>query len=323
MTKRVFVLGLILMALVSFMALAQEKILHWNLGIDPATIDPSYAIGPAPQQIDHALFLGLTDIEDETLMIIPRLATRWEVTDDGITWTFHLRIDAMWSDGTPVTAHDITFAIERTLNPENSSPLAQKLYILKGAQAYNTAQGRARDIGVTAIDNHTVRFTLNTPNDCFPVLVSDPVFCPQPRSIVEDYGIEWTKPEHIVTDGPYVLGQWVNDRIIFYKSTSYYDADKVSIDEVYCHMIADEAMALAMYKEGDLDVISVSPEDVEKVKADPMLRGDLHIAPSETPDINPGCSPTLPYPPAQLTKPYIVRTYALLGRENWGNWEIR
>jgi len=332
--KRLFVLSFIVIVSVGLPAFAQEKVLHWNLDTDPATIDPSYATSTASQQIGHALFLGLTDIDDDTLEVVPRLATGWEISDDGITWTFHMRRDAMWSDGTPVTAHDITFAIERTLDPngsvdsggssdsQNYLSLLQKLYVLKGAQAYNSGTGRARDIGVRAIDNHTVRFTLVEPNACFPVLVSDPVFYPQPRSIVEDYGIDWTKPEHIVTDGPYTLGQWVNDRIILYKSITYYGADKVNIDQVHCYMIVDESMALTMYEQGDLDVVSASQADVESIKADPMLSSELHVAPSETMAIGSDCLATLAYPAAQLTKPYIVRTYGLPGREKWENWDI-
>jgi len=322
MMTRLFVLSLIVIVSVGLPALAQEKVLHWNLGTDPATIDPSYATSTNSQQLVHAVFLGLTDIDDDTLEVVPRLATGWEVSDDGIAWTFHLRVDAMWSDGTPVTAHDITFAIERTLDPKYSSPLAQKLYVLKEAEAYKTGQGRARDIGVTALDNHTVRFTLVEPNACFPVLVSDPVFYPQPRSIVEDYGIQWTKPEHIVTDGPYTLGQWLNDQITLYKSTTYYDAAHVNIDEVHCYMIVDESMALTMYEQGDLDVVSVRQEDVESIKANPMLGSELHVPPSEALGMGSDCLPTLAYPPPQLTKPYIVRSYGLLGREKWENWDI-
>ena len=320
--KTMCVTSVIVVVFLAVLGFAQEKVLRWNLGADPATIDPSYATSVASEQIAHALFLGLTDIDDETLKIIPRLATDWEVSEDGLAWTFHLRVDAMWSDGTPVTAHDITFAIERTLDPEASSPLAQKLYVLKGAQAYHTGTGRARDIGVRAIDNHTVRFTLSEPNDCFLALVSDPVFYPQPRSIVEDYGMAWTQPEHIVTDGPYVLGQWVKDRIILYKSTTYYDAESVNIDEVYCHMIEDTQDALAMYKAGKFDVVSVSPEHIERVKADPVLSSQLHIYSSAAATVASGCLPTVTYPVAQLTKPYIVRTYALLGREKWEDWYI-
>jgi len=323
MMKRVFVFGFIAMLLVSFLALAQDKVLHWNLGVDPATIDPSYATSTASQQIDHALFLGLTDIDDETLKVIPRLATSWEVSDDGISWTFHLRREAMWSDGTPVTAHDIVFAIERTLDPSRSSAQEHMLYVLRGAQAYHTGTARARDIGVRAIDNHTVRFTLNKPDDCFPALVSEPVFYPQPRSIVEDYGIDWTQPEHIVTDGPYVLGQWVNDRMVLYKSTTYYDAKGVNIDEIDCYMIVDTSVALSMYEEGKLDVVSLSRKDIRQVKADSSLSKQLHIYPSETPSGGPSCLPAAAYPAAQLTKPYIVRTYALLGYEKWENWDIR
>ena len=320
--KRVFALGLMLMVVMSLNALAQEQVLHWNLGSNPTTIDPSYATASSSQQIDHALFLGLTDIDDETHKVVSRLATSWEVSDDGITWTFHMRRDAMWSDGTPVTAHDLVFAIERTLDSEGGSPLAQTLYILRGAEAYNIGRGRARDAGVRAIDNHTVRFTLSEPNDCFPALVSDPVFYPQPRSIVEDYGIDWTMPEHIVTDGPYVLGQWVSDRIVLYKSVTYYDSDEVNIDEVLCYMIADSQKAVSMYEEGKIDVISVSKEDIESIKTHRLLGNELHVSSSRNRVIDSACLPALSYPPAQFTKPYIVRTYAPLGREKWEDWDL-
>ena len=321
--KRVFGLGLMLMVVVSLSALAQEKILKWNLGTSPVTIDPSYVTSTASQQICHALFLGLTEIDDETLKIMPRLATSWEVSDDGFDWTFHLGRNAMWSDGTPVTAHDLVFAIERTLDPEGGSPLARTLYILKGAEAYNTGSGRGSDIGVRAIDNHTVRFTLIKPDDCFPALVSDPAFYPQPRSIVEDYGRDWIKPEHIVTDGPYTLGQWVNDRMVLYKSATYYNADSVNIDEVCCYMITDPSTALAMYKQGDLDVLFISQEQADSIKADLILQSELHTSPLEASGINSDCLSALTYPDAQLTKPHIVRTYGLLGREKWENWDIQ
>jgi hypothetical protein len=87
-------------------------------------------------------------------------------------------------------------------------------------------------------------------------------------------------------------------------------------------MIVDEAMALTMYEQGDLDVVSVSQADVESIKANPMLSSELHVPPSEAPLIAPGCLPTLAYPAAQLTKPCIVRSYGLLGREKWENWDI-
>lgn len=322
--KRVLVLGFIAMLLVSLLGLAQDKVLHWNLETDPGTIDPSYATRTSSQQIDHALFLGLTGLNEETLKVIPRLASSWEVSEDGLSWTFHLRKDAMWSDGTPVTAYDITFAIERTLNPKRSSPLAQKLYVLKGAQAYNVGQGRARDIGVRAVDNHTVRFTLTRPIGCFPALVESTAFYPQPRSIVEDYGINWTKPEHIVSDGPYVLGQWLKERIILCKSTTYYDQQNVNIDEVYCFMIGDPALALAMYKRGKLDIVRIARSDIVRVKADPTLSKELHVAQSQAVRIGDGCaiSVTYTYALAELTRPYVIRTYAPFGREKWEDWDI-
>jgi ABC-type oligopeptide transport system substrate-binding subunit len=304
-------------------AAASENVLYWNLGGSPNSIDPSYAAGIASRQVDHALFAGLTDIDDDSLQVIPRLATSWKTEDGGLSWTFYLRKDAIWSDGTPVTAHDITFAIQRTLDPANPNPLAHELHIIQGAEEYNTGLGSARDIGVTAIDNHTIRFTLVQRNDCFPLLVSSSAFYPQPRSIVEEYKMDWILPEHIVTNGPYVLGQWiVGDRVVLYKTHTYYGADEVAIDQIYCYMIADEGKSLTMYEQGVLDVVSIGEETANRLEADPLLKDQLHIYTDQIMATIPDCLPKASHSYAQLSKPYLVRSYALFGIEKWENWDI-
>ncbi|MCD6494722.1 peptide ABC transporter substrate-binding protein, partial [Candidatus Bipolaricaulota bacterium] len=122
--KKIWLLGLIFTLIVGVMAFGQVKTLYWNLNTEPPTIDPSLATDTTSVQVDHALFLGLTDFDDATMDVIPRLATDWEASEDGLTWTFHLRKDAVWTDGTPVTAHDVEFGVKRTLDPATASDYA-------------------------------------------------------------------------------------------------------------------------------------------------------------------------------------------------------
>ncbi len=302
---------------------ASENVLHCNLGEAPASIDPSFVTKGASAQLAHALFLGLTDIDDDTFEVIPRLASSWQTEDGGLSWIFYMRKDAMWSDGTPVTAHDFVFAIERSLGLEVACPSAAALQILKNAQDFADDEASSFDLGIRAINNHTVKFTLSKPNNCFPALVADPAFYPQPRSIVEEYGKDWILPEHIVTSGPYVLGQWIrDDRIVLYKSDTYYDADNVSIDEIYCHMFTDEELLLSMYERGKLDVISMSKQLTESVMANTSIEGQLHIYPDDLEDSVPDCLPEESHSYAELSKPHLIRSYGLFGIQKWENWAI-
>jgi ABC-type oligopeptide transport system substrate-binding subunit len=324
-----FIVAFVVVILSCIPVAASENVLYWNLGQAPGSIDPSFVTKGASAQLAHALFLGLTDIDDATFEVIPRLASSWQTEDGGLSWTFYMRKDAMWSDGTPLTAHDLVFAIKRSLNPELASPPAAELpaaalQILKSAKDFVDNEASSFDLGIRAIDNHTVLFTLSKPNTCFPALVADPAFYPQPRSIVEEYGTDWILPEHIVTSGPYVLGQWIrDDHIVLYKSDTYYDADNVSIDEIYCHMLTDEELLLSMYERGKLDVISMSKQLTGSVMADPSIEGQLHIYPDDLEDSVPECLPEQWHSYAELSKPYLIRSFSLFGIQKWENWEIR
>ena len=280
--KKIWLLGLIFTLVFGVLALgAGVKTLYWNLGTEPPTIDPSLATDTTSVQVDHALFLGLTDFDDATMDVIPRLATDWEASEDGLTWTFHLRKDAMWTDGTPVTAHDVEFGVKRTLDPATASDYAYVLtFIIAGADAYNSGEGTADEVGVKAIDDYTVQFTLTQPAGYFPSIAGMWICYAEPQKVIEKYGDEWTKPENIVTNGPYELGEWVHeDHMVLYKSATYYDVANVKIDQVYCYMIVEASTAMTMYEAGNLDVTAPPLEDMDRVKTDPVLSKELYIAP--------------------------------------------
>jgi|LSQX01.2.fsa_nt_gb oligopeptide transport system substrate-binding protein len=271
-------------------ALAKE--LNYNLYTEPPTIDPALSTDTTSVQCVELLFLGLTDFDDETLEVIPELATEWSASADGLTWTFKMRDDVSWvhydpatkkvTKQRPVTAHDVVYGVQRTLNPETASDYAYVDYIIKNAEAVNTGESTDLDsIGVRAIDDYTVEFTLEQAAGYFPGIAGMWVNRPQPREAIEAGGDTWTEPGTIWTNGPYVLDTWEHEnRMVMMKNPEYYDAEDVSIEQVNFFMVNEDSTAFAMYENGELDVANAPLDDIDRIKADATLSEELYIAPS-------------------------------------------
>lgn len=277
----ILILSLSLIMGFSLAALTAPVTLQWNLGTEPPTLDPALGTDTTSIWVIEQLFLGLTDYDDETMAVVPELATSWEVSEDGLVWAFHLRKDVYWTDGKPVTAHDIEYAVKRTCDPATASDYAYVLYIIKGAQEVNSGDVTDLDyIGVKAIDDYTIQFALNQPAGYFPAIAGMWVTRPVPRLAIEKYGIKWTEPENIVTNGPYLLTKWAHeDELIMEKNPDYFDADNVQIEVIHCVMVVEASTAMAMYEDGVLDSTGVPSEDIDRVKTDTDLSKELTIAP--------------------------------------------
>jgi len=277
----ILILSLSLIMGFSLVAVTAPVTLQWNLGTEPPTLDPSLATDTTSVFVIEQLFLGLTDFDDETVEVIPELATSWEVSEDGLVWAFHMRKDVKWTDGTPVTAHDIEYAVKRTCDPATASDYAYVLYIIKGAKEVNTGEiTDLNHIGVKAIDDYTIQFALNHPAGYFPAIAGMWVARPVPRWTIEKYGEKWTEPENIVTNGSYLLTKWAHeDELIMEKNPDYPEADKVQIEKIHCVMIVEASTAMAMYEDGKLDDVAVPLDDIDRVKTDPVLSKELTIAP--------------------------------------------
>ena len=158
---------------------------------EPSTLDPNlaqdfFSITPVEQ-----LFLGLTNLNNETGQPEPELAENWTVSDDGLTWTFNMRKDAVWSDGTPVTAKDVEYSVKRAVKPETASPYAYVLYLIKNAAAINqtavpTDTYDIDSLGVKAVDDYTVEFTLEAPAPYFESISSIWTMRPVPSAVIEE-----------------------------------------------------------------------------------------------------------------------------------------
>ncbi|MBI4126488.1 MAG: peptide ABC transporter substrate-binding protein [Deltaproteobacteria bacterium] len=230
---------------------ATDTFIWWNRA-EPATIDPGLVRDHPSGNVVYQLFEGLTEYDPKTLAPVPGVATSWDVSADGKTYTFHLRSDAKWSDGTPVTASDFEYSWKRALDPKTASEYAYILYPLLNAEEYNT--GKITDsetVGVKAVDDGTLRVELKNPVPYFPHLASFATYRPVHRATVEKWGEEWIRPEHMVSNGPYRLTSWVPQKeIVMEKNPNYWDKANVRINKAIFLPTDDNETALKLYLDG-------------------------------------------------------------------------
>ncbi len=287
----------------------EEKItVNINWGTEPPTADPALATDTTSSSVIGSIFMGLTDLDDETQEAIPSLATDWEASEDNTVWTFHLRDDVPWvkynpttgeveqvkdEDGNPrmVTAQDVVYGVKRTIDPRTASDYAYIMYVIKGAEDLNTADPEAENfqelldsVGVEAVDDHTVKFTLEYGAGFFPQITSMSTTYAMPQWVIEDKGERWIEPGFIVTNGAYVMKEWVHgDHLTLEKNPFWplWDTDYApgNIERVYGVMIEEASTAFALYENNELDSAGVPLEQVERVKADPVLSKEFVNAP--------------------------------------------
>ena len=221
------------------------------------TIDPGQILDMNSIELSEQLFLSLTDLNPETYDAIPELATHWDHSMDGKSYIFHLRKNARWTDGKPVTAHDVVWAIQRNILPQTNSPNVAPLFIIKNARNINS--GIIKDIsrlGVKAIDDYSVEFQLEYPAAYFPSMTGMGVFKPLPKHVIEQYGKQWTDIQTIQTNGSYQLIKWEKGvKVILRKNELYYDSENVSIPIVVYYIIPDSKVGLAMYRKQEIDIL--------------------------------------------------------------------
>jgi oligopeptide transport system substrate-binding protein len=249
------------------------------LGAEPETIDPTLCSGQPEGRVARTLFEGLTANDPADLHPIPGMARSWDITRDGLVYTFHLR-PAVWSDGHPVTARDFAYAWERLLAPKNAARYANMLYPVANAEAYN--KGTITDptqLGFKAANDSTFVVTLQSPCAYFLDLCAFYTLLPVPRWAIEAHGDEWIKPEHIVTNGPFLLGEWIlNRHFRFLRNPHYWDAEHVTL-EVADGFTSDNINAnFNLYMSGVLDWVDSGAVPLFVIP-ELMRRPDFHVAP--------------------------------------------
>ena len=224
---------------------------------------------------EFRIFAGLMRFTPD-YVAVPWLAERVESNSDGSVWTFRLRKDAKWSNGDAVTAQDFAWSWKRQLDPATAAPYSAFLYDLKNGEAFNKGQVKdPNDVGVQALDDHTLQATLEGPRGYFPVLVAYAAALPAHRPSVEKHGDKWTEPANIVTNGPWVLESWDHHKQFTLKKNPYYfDKDNITLERVI-YLIIPRASGFLPYDNNELDYALVPPGDLRRLQADPKVSQEV------------------------------------------------
>lgn len=247
-----------------------------QIGPDPETVDPALnSAVDGGNMILHA-FETLMSVDSEN-KIVPGQAESMEVSDDGLTYTFHLRKGLKWSDGTPLTANDFVYSWKRLADPNTAAPYAMDM--LGYVKGYKEAsEGNLDALGVSAPDDDTFVVEMASPCVYFSKLITHGSMVPVQQATIEANGDQWTlTPETYISNGPLKMIEWVpGSHITFAKNENYWNADKVTVNTLKFVLMEDSNAAYSAYQTGEVSMIKHVP--TEEV---PSLRGneDFHVDP--------------------------------------------
>ena len=268
----------------------REQVLHRGIGSEPRGLDPHIVTGVTEFSIMSSLIEGLVapDPIDVNVKPVPGVAENWEISEDEQVYTFHLRKDAVWSNGDAVTAGDFVFSFKRILSPALGSEYAYMLFCMKNGEAYN--KGTIIDFdrtGARAVDDHTLEITLESPTKYFLSLINHHSWYPvHPPTILKHGRIDqritrWTEPGNYVGNGAFVLTTWQpNKKIVVEKSKTYWDRDTGRLREIHFYPIGDHKVEERSFRAGQLHVTETMPLDRIRhyqEKAPELLRLDPYL----------------------------------------------
>ncbi|WP_237068328.1 peptide ABC transporter substrate-binding protein [Microbulbifer guangxiensis] len=228
---------------------------------EPQSLDP-HKMGIAYEAtIIQDLLEGLVTMSADG-SVVPATADRWE-HDDGLAYRFYLRTDARWSNGDPVTAWDFVYAWQRAADPQTASYCAEGFRNTGIQYAASIIRGDIppAQLGVVAIDAHTLQVRLEKPLPYFPKLLHSPCFAPLHKETIEAHGEQWARPESYVGNGPFVLAEWsVNEKVVLSRNRHYWDNANVRLENVTFLPITSDKVELDRYRAGEVDVTSGIPD---------------------------------------------------------------
>ena len=244
---------------------------------EPASLDPHKVSGTWENYVVGDMFVGLTT-EDPKAKAIPGVAESWTISDDGKTYTFKLR-ESFWSDGTPLTANDFVYSMQRILLPETAAEYASLLYIIEGAEALNTGKAEASSLAVKAIDDYTLEIKLTGPAPYFLELLTHYTSYPVPKHVIDKVGKDWTKPENMVVNGPYKLVEWLpNTHVKLTRNDKWWDTASLNVDDITFYTQEDRAAVQKRFRAGEIDVaMDFASDQIEWLKAN--MPDETRIAP--------------------------------------------
>jgi oligopeptide transport system substrate-binding protein len=236
-------------------------------GAEPADLDPQVINAFTDSHIAYTLFEGLTKLDAKTSLASPAAADRWEQSPDGLVYTFHIRPNARWSNGDPLTSGDFVYSFQRILTPAFAAPYSYMLWPIKNAEAFNS--GKITDfslVGVYAPDAANLRITLERPTPYLPALASHNTWLPVHRPVIEKFGrmdekgTKWTRPGNLVGNGAFMLAEWIpNARVAVTKNPMYWNAAKTRLNRVEFFPFEQPATEERNFRSGQLHTTYALP----------------------------------------------------------------
>jgi oligopeptide transport system substrate-binding protein len=253
-------------------AAAADQTLRWGLGSE-VILDPGLATDTTSAKIVLNIFDPLVKLGDE-LEAVPSMAESWDVNGKNVV--YHLRSGAKWSNGDPVTAKDYEFAWKRAVSPELASDYAYQLFGIQGATEYNSCESNCdalrEKVAVNATDDQTLEVTLTSVQPWFIQQSAHSVFLPVHQATIEQFGERWTRPENIVTNGPFkVEAAEPSASLTLVKDQDWRDADTVKLERVEGRIIVDGTTAVQSFEAGEVDVLDeqLPPAETPRLKDTP------------------------------------------------------
>jgi len=272
-----------------------KKIFIYAIQYDPPSIDPQINFAQRGELIALNLYEGLVST-DEKMTPIPAVAERWEISKDGLVYTFYLRKNAKWKDGKPIVAGDFYYAWLRALNPKTNSKFANLLFFIKNAEDVFRGTKPASDLGVKVVNDTTLQMTLSSPIPYMLQLLAHGVFFPMRKDIVEANPDSWAqKPETSMSNGPFYLKEYaMNQKTVLAKNENYWNKEKVKVDEIHIVCIPDGNTALAAFKAGEIDGFDYIPAsevprlmmETDEIVVEPQVRSIYYAYNCDEPPFN-------------------------------------
>ncbi|MGD1084700.1 MAG: peptide ABC transporter substrate-binding protein [Verrucomicrobiota bacterium] len=245
----------------------REGMLRAGNGAEPAGLDPQVETGQPEHNVMMALFEGLVDPDPKDNSPVPGVAERWDISPDGKVYVFHLRKEARWSNGDPVTARDFLESYHRILMPALGAQYSYMLYPVTNAEAFNLGKITNYDaVGFKAPDDSTFVVTLSGPTPYLLAMMVHNAWYPVPLSTIKKYGAlddpknPWTRPENIVGNGPFILKEWkINSHILVVRNPTFWDAKSVRLNSIYFVPVDDQNTGERMFRSGQLHTQDQAP----------------------------------------------------------------
>lgn len=245
----------------------KEQILHKGNSTEPEAIDPHLVTGIPEQKVLIALFEGLVNIDPVDLKLIPGVAQSWTISEDGRTYTFHLRKNAHWSNGDPLSAKDFLFSYKRMLSKNLGAPYAYTFYVIQGAEDYHKGNGNDfSKVGIAALDDHTLQIQLREPLPYFLRMITFMTWYPVHEGTILKHGqidqrdTLWTRVGNMVSNGPFKLKNWdISHELVVERNPYYWDKEAIRLQEIHFHSIEDLNTEERAFRSGQLHITEGIP----------------------------------------------------------------